>query len=73
MMPGLTIDTEMLRVNLENHLPAGDLLDTIREIIVYYPTCAIESDDADMKTVMNRVSVLSTLAHLIEESSFICK
>lgn len=73
MIPGLTVDVEMLRVNLEHHLPAEDLLDTIREIIVDYPTCAVESDEADMRTVMNRVSVLSTLAHLIEESSFICK
>ncbi len=73
MIPGLAIDTDMLCINLEHHLPAEDLLDTIREIIVDYPTCAVESGEADMKTVMNRVSVLGTLAHLIEESSFICK
>lgn len=73
MTPGATIDYEMLKCNIEKHLPMEDLLETIREIIVDYPTCAVESGDADMGSVMNRVSTLSSFAHLVEESSFICK
>lgn len=78
-MKAITYDFASLSENLNAIGP--DIIDTLHDIIVDYPTTAVESGFSEMGEVMQRVGVLNTLYHALKSaketadfaSSLVCK